>query len=371
MPEASSDYGLSPQSDSQMVAAPALDYLPPRPRHYRPLNGLIGAGGIAQYHLRACRALGLEVAIICDLDLARAQARREEFYPAAAVCSDYREVLARDDVEVVDVAVHPEHRVPILEAAIRARRHVLCQKPFVLDLECGQRLVAAAADQGVRLAVNQNGRWAPHFAYAREALRAGLIGDLGSVDFQLAFDHGWTVGTSFEAVHHLLLYDFGVHWFDMAACLLGDREVTRVYATAARTGYQKARPPFLASALIEAPGAQVRLTLNGTVAYDQSDLTLITGSRGTLRSAGPSLSRQQVTLTTESGRASPDLQGTWFDNGFQGAMGELLCAIEDQREPLHSALNNLRTLALVFAAVHSADSGEPVRPGTVRALPSV
>jgi len=104
------------------------------------------------------------------------------------------------------------------------------------------------------------------------------------------------------------------------------------------------------------------------VAYDQSDRTLITGSHGTLRSARPSLSRQQVTLTTESGRASPDLQGTWFDNGFQGAMGELLCAIEDQREPLHSALNNLRTLALVFAAVHSADSGEPVRPGTVRSL---
>jgi len=370
MPEENFDYGLSPQVDSQKVSAPALNYLPPRPRHYRPRIGLIGAGGIAQYHLRACHALGLEVAILCDLDLARAQARKEEFYPAADVSSDYRDVLARDDVEVVDIAVHPEHRVPIMEAAIGARKHVLCQKPFVLDLECGERLVAAADAQGVRLAVNQNGRWAPHFAYAREVLRAGWIGDLGSVDFQLAFDHGWTVGTSFEAMHHLLLYDFGVHWFDMAACLLGDRKATRVYATTARTTTQQARPPFLAAALIEAPGAQIRLTLNGTVTYDQSDLTLITGSRGTLRSIGPSLSQQHVTLTTAAGRSSPDLQGTWFDNGFQGAMGELLCAIEEDREPLHSARNNLRTLALVFAALHSADSGQPVRPGTVRALPS-
>jgi predicted dehydrogenase len=369
MPQDRPNYGLSPQVDSTPIPAPDLNYLPPRPRRYRPRIGLIGAGGITEYHLRACRTLGLEVAVICDLDLARARARRDEFYPEAEVCPDFHQVLARDDVEVIDAAVHPEHRLPIIEAAIGAGKHLLSQKPFVLDLDRGERIVAAAADRGVCLAVNQNGRWAPHFAYLREAVRTGLIGELGSVDFQLAFDHGWTVGTPFEEVPHLLLYDFGVHWFDLAACLLGEREVTSVFAAVARTDYQQARPPFLASALLSSPGVQVRLTLNGAVIYDQSDVTLITGSRGTLRSHGPNLSQQQVTLTTAAGRASPELHGTWFDNGFQGAMGELLCAIEDGREPLHSARNNLRTLAVVYAALHSANTGRPVRPGTVRAVP--
>jgi len=46
----------------------------------------------------------------------------------------------------------------------------------------------------------------------------------------------------------------------------------------------------------------------------------------------------------------------------------LLCAIEDNREPEHSAADNLESLALCFAAVHSADVHEPVAPGTVRAI---
>ena len=66
----------------------------------------------------------------------------------------------------------------------------------------------------------------------------------------------------------------------------------------------------------------------------------------------------------------PELQGTWFTNGFRGAMGELLCAIEENREPTHSAHNNLNTLALSFAALASADSGMAHVPGTIKSAPS-
>jgi predicted dehydrogenase len=55
---------------------------------------------------------------------------------------------------------------------------VLSQKPFVLDLDVGERLCERAAKRGVRLAINQNGRWAPHLACMREAVIAGLIGEV-------------------------------------------------------------------------------------------------------------------------------------------------------------------------------------------------
>lgn len=307
--------------------------------------------------------------MICDADLQRAQARRDGFYPRASLCSDFHEVLRRDDISVIDAALHPEPRMALMEAAIRAGKHVLSQKPFALDLDVAQRLIDLAHDRGVRLAVNQNGRWAPHFAYAREVMRAGLLGELGSVDFHLAFDHSWTIGTPFENIHHLLLFDFGVHWFDMASCFLGDQALLSVMGSVRRCAYQKARPPFLASVIIDADHAQVRLVLNAAVKYGQADRTLLAGSRGTLQSFGPSLNDQQVVLTTAAGQATPDLKGTWFENGFQGTMGELLCAIEEKREPLNSARNNLRTLALCFAALRSADTHQPVRPGEVRRLP--
>ena len=368
MSNGTSEYGLSKQVRADLVPAPDLPYLPPVPKR-RPKIGLIGAGGVTEYHLRAYRQMGLEVAMICDVDLNRAASRRDAFYPEAMVCADFRDVVKADDVEVVDVALHPEHRLEIIEAAIHAHKHVLSQKPFALHLDDAEGVIRLAETKGVKIAVNQNGRWAPHFSYAREVVRAGLLGDIGSVDFHLAFDHSWTVGTPFENIHHLLLFDFGVHWFDMASCFLGGQRVVSVHAAVQRTSYQRARPPFLASVTIEADGAQVRMCLNAAVSFGQADRTLVCGALGTLQSIGPSLSEQRVLLTTSAGAASPDLKGTWFENGFQGTMGELLCAIEEKRDPSNSARNNLRTLELCFAALQSANTALPVAPGTVRRMP--
>ena len=71
-----------------------------------------------------------------------------------------------------------------------------------------------------------------------------------------------------------------------------------------------------------------------------------------------------------AGVSKPKIKGAWFPDGFHGTMGELLCAIEENREPTNSARNNLASLALCFAAVASAECGQPVVPGTVRRLVS-
>ncbi len=364
-----SGYGLSVVAPDGTARAPELSYLPQLPRSYRPKIGLVGCGGIAEYHLRAYQAMGLDVAVLCDINRDRAERRRAEFYSGAAVFTDYRDLLRRDDIEVVDIALHPADRAEVVEAALLARKHVLSQKPFVLDLSVGARLVDLADAQGVKLAVNQNGRWAPHFSYMAEAIRAGVVGEVSSIDFSLQWDHTWTAGTPFEEIRHLVLLDFGIHWFDMAAWLMRPRLPERVWASVARTAYQKMKPPMVAQVAIDYPGAQVRMGFNGHVAFGQEDRTVVCGSRGTLRSFGPSLSEQVVALHLEHGRAQPSLDGSWFTSGFQGTMGELLCAIEDGREPLHGARNNLASLALCFAALASADSGEPQKPGAVTRMP--
>ena len=360
-----SGYGLSSPNSGTTIAAPVLHYLPPRPQHYRPKIALIGCGGISEYHLRAYRAMGLDVAALCDCSLPRAEKRRSEFYPEARVFSDYRDVLKIADVEVVDIALHPTERAGVIEAALLARKHVLSQKPFVLDLAIGERLVALASRQGVLLAVNQNGRWAPHFSYLTAAIEAGLIGTVESVDCTLQWDHTWTTGTAFEQVHHLVLFDFGIHWFDIVNCWLRGRTAQRVWAGVMRTAAQQMKPPILAHVAIDYGGAQVRLNFNGHVRHGQEDRTVIAGSKGTLRSFGPSLSEQSVTLHTGAGTAEASLRGTWFTSGFQGAMGELLCAIEEKRLPVHDAQQNLGSLALCFAALASADTGQPQTPGQI------
>jgi predicted dehydrogenase len=366
----SSGYGLSGASAGREISLPALPYFPPRPKFYRPKIALIGCGGISEYHLRAYRKMGLEVVALCDRDLARAEKRRDEFYPDAGVFRDAADILRRDEIEVVDLALHPAERVETIENALLAGKHVLSQKPFVLALAAGERLVALAEAKNRKLAVNQNGRWAPHFSYLAAAVDAGLVGEVASVDFMLQWDHTWTTGTAFEEMHHLVLFDFGIHWFDMVARLMPGRAARRVWASVEKAAFQVMKPPLLGHVGIDYAGAQVRLNFNGHVQHGQEDRTVVCGSRGTLRSFGPSLSEQVVTLDTAEGHGTARLDGTWFESGFEGAMGELLCAIEEDRPPGHSARQNLDTLALCFAALASADSGDPKVPGTERSVRS-
>ena len=215
-------YGIRPERALATARAPELSYRPRIPKARLGI-GLIGCGGISQSHLRAYRKGGYNIVALCSRDRAKADARRAEFFPEAEIVIDYRELLAREDVAVVDIATHADVRPPLIEAALRSGKHVLSQKPFVLELKTGERLVRMAEAAGLRLAVNQNGRWAPHFAWMREAIEAGLVGEISSADFAVHWDHHWIVGTDFEAMPHLILSDFAIHWFDIATVFFGTR----------------------------------------------------------------------------------------------------------------------------------------------------
>ena len=346
-----------------------LPYRPRNPQRYRPQIGLIGCGDITKEHLTAYRGAGYQVTALCDVSVERARKRKTEFYPRARVYRDYRELLRRPEIEVVDVATHTAERAAIIEDALLAGKHVLSQKPFVLDLDVGQRLADLADRQGVKLAVNQNARWAPHFSYLLQASGAGLLGQITAAHFAVHWDHNWVQGSRFEDMKHLVLFDFGIHWFDMLTCLMGQTKPRRVYATVTRSPGQTVRPPLLAQVSVQYEGAQASLVFDADTRFAPLSTTYVTGTGGTFTSQGPSFTAQTVEITTKDGRFRPVLEGRWFPDGFHGTMAELLCAIEQNRPPSISARDNLRSLALCFAAVASAERGVPVEPGSVRQLP--
>lgn len=74
---------------------------------------------------------------------------------------------------------------------------------------------------------------------------------------------------------------------------------------------------------------------------------------------------KELELTTAKGTAKLPLKGMWFPDGFRGTLGEFLRAIEEDRESSINARSNLRSLELCFAALESAETGLPVRPGKV------
>ena len=121
--------------------------------------------------------------------------------------------------------------------------------------------------------------------------------------------------------------------------------------------------------MIEYDDAHASLTFDGFTQFGSRDTTFVIGSEGTMESTGPNLDKQTVTLTTIKGFSRPRLLGKWFPDGFHGTMAELLCAIEENRQPTNNARDNLESLALCFAAVRSADTARPQVPGRITRMP--
>ena len=356
------DYGLSPEKEISTISAPLVQYLPPKPKDYNPKIAVIGTGGISEYHLKAYQKCGFQVVALANRTEGKAKSLRDKYFPEASVHKDFQEILTVDEIEIIDVTPHPSDRLPILYDCLNAGKHVLSQKPFVLDLEEGKKLADLADRNKRRIAVNQNGRWAPHFSYIRNAIEQGIIGEVTSINFSLQWDQTWIKGIpSFEKMDNLILFDFAIHWFDITACMMKTQNPEKIYASRVRHSKQSYRPPALASVIIDYPKTQVSMSFNAHCTQGEEDTTTVVGTKGTLRSRGSGLNDQSIIeVHLREGSVKIPLKGCWFESGFQGAMSELLCAIEEDRDPYHSARNNLRSLELCFAANESAELGKPI-----------
>lgn len=346
-----------------------LPYLPASVEPFPGAIGLIACGGITKEHLTAYRTLGFPVVALCDPDLEKAIDRQQEFFQSADVTDDYHTLLAREDITIVDIATHTDVRSQIIRQAILAGKHVLSQKPFVEDLDEGRTLAELASQNDVKLAVNQNARWAPHFSYMRQAVKAGILGRLSGIRFNVHWDHTWTRGTKFEKIHHLLLYDFAIHWFDLIVCLMQDRPWQSVYATVRKSKTQDMAPPMIAQVVVDFADAQASICLDAATPRLPLNQTYLAGSEGSIYSSGPDYSVQDLVIEVDAGKYHVPLSGLWFPDGFGGAMAELATSIKLNRQPEHNAFDNLASLELCFAAIHSAETGLPVVPGQIHSLP--
>ena len=351
------------------IDAPALPYMPPAIERDVRL-AIIGCGGIASTHLAAYQSRGWKVVAFCDIDKNRAQSRAEQFFPDALVTDNPEDIFALDNMDAIDIATHTRHRPPLIMRAIECGHHVLSQKPFVTDIQTGSELIALAKQNGVMLCVNQNGRFAPHLSYIRELVTSGTLGRITSIHTQIHWNHTWIAGTPFAKMRDIVLYDFGIHWFDFVASLLPVDAAVTVTAFRGDPRDDLGLPPLEATAVVEWPGGRATMSFDAGCLYGSGDSTTVIGTDGSVTSTGPDLGTQTLSVHLKSGRATPNLEGKWFNDGFAGTMAELLDASTTGRVARNGAEGNLRSLMLCFAAIESANTGCPVKMGSITRLPA-
>ena len=187
--------------------------------------GIIGAGFIGPVHLEGLRRNGIQTTTLCDLP-DRVEATADRLGIPNAV-SDYRSLVRSPEVDVVHItAPNRLHRAMAL-AALKAGKHVVCEKPLAMNTrETAEIVRAARASQRV-FAVNYNVRFYPAVLQLRRMAQSGALGEIihvnGSYFQDWLFkdtDYNWRLlpkeGGKLRAVA-----DIGTHWMDTASFILG------------------------------------------------------------------------------------------------------------------------------------------------------
>jgi predicted dehydrogenase len=208
--------------------------------------GIIGCGFIGPVHIEALRRLGVRVTAICGSERAREVAERWDI-PQVFTGHDYEGLVNCPEVDVVHITSPNRHHHAQSLAALRAGRHVVCEKPLALTTAETAEIVAAARASGKVFAVNYNVRFYPAVLQMRAMVRRGDLGDIIHVngsymqDWLLKeTDYNWRVLAS-ESGELRAVGDIGTHWLDTVGFIL-NAPVTELLADLATFHQTRKRP---------------------------------------------------------------------------------------------------------------------------------
>lgn len=194
---------------------------------------VIGCGSIAKHrHLPEYAGnKQVEIVAVCDI----VEERVNEFaklYEAKPYTS-YEELLANPEIDAVSVCTPNYLHAPISIAALKAGKHVLCEKPMATSKEDGEEMIKAAEASGKKLMIAHNQRFVPSHQKARELIEQGELGKIYS--FRTAFGHGGPEGWSADGKDSWFfkkeeafigaMGDLGVHKTDLLRYILGEEFV--------------------------------------------------------------------------------------------------------------------------------------------------
>jgi predicted dehydrogenase len=179
-----------------------------------------GAGFIGPVHVEALKRLGIPVRGVLGVDAAESR-RAAGSLGLEKAYLDYDEVLADPGVQAVHVATPNRLHFDMARRALKAGKHVLCEKPLAMDSRQSAELVALARATRLAAGVNYNIRFYPLCIEAREKVRAGEVGEIHSIcgsyvqDWLLhPTDYNWRVLAE-EGGELRAVADIGTHWLDL------------------------------------------------------------------------------------------------------------------------------------------------------------
>ncbi|MBZ9858139.1 Gfo/Idh/MocA family protein [Mesorhizobium sp. CA12] len=331
---------------------------------------LAGCGAMSKHWLDAAKQIdGLAIVGLVDLDAERAQARAREYALSDAVIgTNLDAVLDQTKPDAVFDVVVPVARRAVALSAFAHDCHLLTEKPLADSPENARAIVEAARKARRIHAVVQNRRYVANVRRIRRFLDSGVIGKPTSIhaDFFVAPHFGGFR----EEMAHVLLLDMAIHTFDAARYMVAG-EPASVYCQEWEPVNSWYRQGSSASAVFDLGGGKI-FTYAGSWCADGFRTSWegswrIVAERGSLLWDGHDGLKAEVIASGRDGIIDktqpievPPLDLADRVDGHLGIIRDFMHAIETGAEPETRGADNIKSLAMVFGAIESAESGRRV-----------
>lgn len=341
--------------------------------------GLIGTGTIAHSaHLPAMQYLRHDIELIAVADI-RAEAAQTAVtkYGAKAAYSDYRELLARDDIDFVDICTPEFLHCEQVVAAAEAGKHILCEKPMAASVAEADRMIAAAKANDVMLMIGHSRRFTDRYRHAWQAVAEGRVGNVQivrenerrpvSMYSGLGLDTGyWSPGgdkpwiSDPEYTQGAALTN-AVHEMDLARWFAG-ADALSVQAESRIAGAGVEVADFLSYTITFKNGVigGAEIVNNLPSGYPYFHMLEIYGDQGYVRADDPDQSPYEVWRDGSMHYPANFDQLLHIDNAYIREIGWFVRAIQLGAPPPLDPWDARQALALSLAAVESSKSGRTV-----------
>lgn len=325
---------------------------------------VVGCGGISGAWLRGAAALkNCSIVGLVDIAETNARTKAEQFGLDCFVGTDLKKALKETEPDVVfNCTVPPAHAATTI-MALRHGCHVFTEKPLADTMTNARRMVQEAKKAKRIFAVMQNRRYDPNIRALVKFLRSGKIGDVTTVDCD--FYIGAHFGGFRDRMKHVLLVDMAIHTFD-AARLISGADPTGVYCHEWNPRGSWYDHDASAVAVFEMTD-NIVYTYRGSWCSEGVNTTWectwrIVGTKGTVTWDGGQtfiaeaiagkvgFKRKLKALKVPVSRGPLVPQG-----GHAGAIKDFLACLRTGRKPETSGTDNIKSLAMVFGAVESAE----------------
>lgn len=338
----------------------------------KPLKiGVIGCGSIAKHrHIPEYMANEhAEIVAVCDIVKDRAEEMADQI--GAKAYTDYKDLLKDESIEAVSVCTPNALHAPISVDALKAGKHVLCEKPMATSTEEAEAMIVAANEAGRKLMIGHNQRFVPSHQKAKELISKGEAGKIYS--FRTAFGHGGPEGWSVDGKDSWFfkkeeafigaMGDLGVHKTDLMRYILGE-EFVEVGAFVETSSKENADVDDTAVCVLKTESGTIG-TLAASWSYQKEDnSTVIYGEKAVLRLEEDPVNSLVVQYSTGE-IVKYELGGIQTnDDGGQSASGVIDRFVTSVLEDVPAAVPGeeaMKSLQVVLGALESSKTKQIIR----------